>query len=140
MTMEFNSQVCTTKEQSERLLALGLKRETADMMLIRNFGYLLEEPYRVTIWDPQTLSLHDNFQEFVDSMTTTLKGISKQFVNDGYKPAWSLDRLICMINDSDTPEDYKIEFYTKLNRYDEAIALIQSLIHIGQFNKEYLTQ
>lgn len=138
--MEFNSQVCTTKEQSERLLALGLKRETADMMLIRNFGYLLEEPYRVTIWDPQTLSLHDNFQEFVDSMTTTLKGISKQFVNDGYKPAWSLDRLICMINDSDTPEDYKIEFYTKLNRYDEAIALIQSLIHIGQFNKEYLTQ
>lgn len=138
--MEFTSQICTTEEQSKRLLALGLKNETADMMLVRDFGYLLEEPYRVTIWDPQTLSLHDNFQEFVDSMTTTLKGIDKQFVNDGYKPAWSLDRLICMINNSDTPEDYKIEFYTKLNRYDEAIALIQSLIHIGQFNKEYLTQ
>lgn len=73
-------------------------------------------------------------------MTITLKGIDKQFVNDGYKPAWTLDRLISMINNSDTPEDYKIEFYTKLNRYDEAIALIQSLIHIGQFNKEYLTQ
>ena len=27
----FNSQICTTKEQSERLLALGLKKETADM-------------------------------------------------------------------------------------------------------------
>ena len=26
----FNSQVCTTREQSERLLALGLKKETAD--------------------------------------------------------------------------------------------------------------
>ena len=28
--MEFNTQVCTTREQSERLLALGLKEETAD--------------------------------------------------------------------------------------------------------------
>ena len=27
---EFNSQICTTKEQSERLLALGVKEETAD--------------------------------------------------------------------------------------------------------------
>ena len=27
----FNSQVCTSREQSERLLALGLKPETADM-------------------------------------------------------------------------------------------------------------
>lgn len=137
--MNFTSQTCTTIEQSERLLALGLKYETADMMFIRDFVYLLNEPYRVTNWFPQTISAHDNFQEFVDSMTTTLKGIDKQFVNDGYKPAWSLDRLICMINDSDISEDYKVEFYTKLNRYDEAIALIQSLIHIGQFNKEYLT-
>lgn len=29
--MNFKSQICTTKKQSERLLALGLKRETADM-------------------------------------------------------------------------------------------------------------
>lgn len=29
--MNFNSQICTTKEQSEKLLALGLKKETADM-------------------------------------------------------------------------------------------------------------
>lgn len=28
---EFNSQVCTTIEQSKRLLAMGLKSETADM-------------------------------------------------------------------------------------------------------------
>ena len=27
----FNSQICTTREQSERLLSLGLKKETADM-------------------------------------------------------------------------------------------------------------
>lgn len=29
--MEFESQICTTKEQSEQLVALGLKKETADM-------------------------------------------------------------------------------------------------------------
>ena len=29
--MKFNSQICTSKEQSERLLALGLKKKTADM-------------------------------------------------------------------------------------------------------------
>lgn len=28
--MKFNSQICTSREQSERLLALGLKPETAD--------------------------------------------------------------------------------------------------------------
>ena len=28
--MKFNSQICTSREQSERLLALGLKKETAD--------------------------------------------------------------------------------------------------------------
>ena len=136
--MNFTSQICTNIEQSERLLALGLKKETADMMLVRDFGYLLDEQVRTTIWEPRTLAIHNNFQKFVDSMTTNLKGIDAQYIKDGYKPAWSLDRLICMINDSDTPEDHKIKFYTKLNRYDEAIAMIQSLIHIGQFNKEYL--
>ena len=31
METKFNSQICTTREQSERLLSLGLKKETADM-------------------------------------------------------------------------------------------------------------
>ena len=34
----FNTQVCTTCEQSERLLALGLKEETADMFHLRVVG------------------------------------------------------------------------------------------------------
>ena len=32
MDFNFTSQICTTKEQSERLLALGLKKKTADMV------------------------------------------------------------------------------------------------------------
>ena len=30
--MEFKSQICTTIEQSKRLLELGLKKETADLV------------------------------------------------------------------------------------------------------------
>lgn len=29
--LKFNSAICTSRSQSERLLALGLKKETADM-------------------------------------------------------------------------------------------------------------
>lgn len=29
--LNFNSAICTSREQSERLLTLGLKKETADM-------------------------------------------------------------------------------------------------------------
>ena len=34
--MKFESQTCTTREQSERLLALGLKRDTADMGIVKS--------------------------------------------------------------------------------------------------------
>ena len=36
METKFNSQICTSREQSERLLKLGLKKETADMCIHRN--------------------------------------------------------------------------------------------------------
>lgn len=110
MIKEFNSQVCTTKEQSERLLALGIKKDTADCVMMYYDGW------------------HIGVAEDFD------------FEKDPVEPAWSLDRLISMINDSYTAEDYKVELYTKLNRYDEVIAQIQSLNHIGQFNKEFLTK
>jgi hypothetical protein len=146
--MEFNSQICTTEEQSERLMALGLKKETADMMLVRDFCYLTNESYRETIWTPSIISAHNNFQEFVDSMTTTLKGISKQFVNDGYKPAWSLHRLIEMCNktqfgmtigiynDEVTVDGDLFEVYD--NTYDNLISIIEWLIGLGKFNENYL--
>lgn len=105
--MKFTSQICTTKEQSERLLVLGLNTETADMGLIGDIPIIL-----CTTWA--------NADPLFDT------------------PAWSLDRLIEILKDSDTPEDYKVDFHVGLNRYDEIIALIQSLIHIDGFNKEYL--
>ena len=43
--MEFNSQICTTKEQSEKLLAAGLKKETADCALHYDFVGMDGEVY-----------------------------------------------------------------------------------------------
>ena len=45
--MKFNSQICTSREQSERLLALGLKKETADMFWMEEwkFNEKTNEPY-----------------------------------------------------------------------------------------------
>lgn len=64
MIMDFKSQICTTREQSERLTALGLKKETADM-----HHYRWSEGY----WDIQACPP---------------RGDSSSFI-----PAWSLHRL-----------------------------------------------
>ena len=64
----FNSQICTTREQSERLLALGLKKETADCALL-----------------PLT-----------DKVTTVLVKPSTNDIKNTI-PAWSLGRLLEML-------------------------------------------
>ena len=115
--MEFESQMCTNMEQSERLLKLGVKAETADMTRSSGNKIVYEFPYVASI-----------------RFLITNKGAKFSDI----EPAWSLDRLIEMLKDSDTPENYKVDLHVGLNRYDEIIALIQSLIHIGMFNKEYL--
>ena len=49
--MNFESQICTTKEQSERLLALGLKKETADCFL----EYVGIDNYGNKVWHPSII-------------------------------------------------------------------------------------
>lgn len=66
--MKFNSQICTTKEQSERLLTLGLKKETADCVIMYYDGW------------------HIGIVEDFD------------FDKDPVEPAWSLHRLIEIAN------------------------------------------
>ena len=66
MATEFNfkSQICTTREQSERLIALGLKKETADMAIEPD----LESTYEVY---------------YISAYPPSKRGV----------PAWSLHRL-----------------------------------------------
>ena len=75
IVMNFKSQTCTTKDQSKKLLALGLGEETADMTIhIKNDGgwYVTADP----------------FCEWEDDINT----IQNLEETDPILPAWSLDR------------------------------------------------
>ena len=101
--MEFKSQVCTTEEQSKRLLAMGLKRETADCVIMYYDGWHIGE------------AEHFDFDK------------------DPVDPAWSLHRLIEISNIDNMMSNIPIDSW-----YDYLIAHIQSYIHLGYINEEYL--
>jgi hypothetical protein len=139
----FKSQICTSREQSERLLALGLKKETADMVWL-NLGK------KKNVWTCKVC---------IDCTPV--------YVENRSIPAWSLHRLLSLI-----PKDIEFQVspmygrnytlpielqitceldicYIELNReefkgfygtdiYDSAIRCIEWLIKEGYFNKEYL--
>lgn len=128
----FNSQICTNKIQSIRLLALGLKKQTADMTIhIKYDGswYVTAEP----------------FYEWEDDMNT----IPSLEETEQILPAWSLGRLIEMMprtaimhtQEGDTRIDidiYAIEILVSENSIVEAVSVIAWLIKEGNFNKKYL--
>ena len=130
--MNFGSQICTTREQSERLLALGLKKETADMTIhIKDDGgwYVTAEP----------------FYEWEDDMNT-FPSLEEP---EPILPAWSLGRLIKLMpktaimhtQEGDARIDidmYAIEILVSEDPIAEAVSVIEWLIKEGYFNKEYL--
>lgn len=109
--LKFNSQVCTTIEQSQRLLDLGLKPETADMCIDL---YNEAEPFIV--------------QNKID--------YSKQIE---FVPAWSLHRLLCVGINGDYVRQWKIDINVD-TVFEQIIKLIEWAIKDGVFNKEYLKQ
>lgn len=112
--MKFNSQICTTKEQSERLLDLGLKKETADMryqILYLDLGGVLKE------------------------CTPSLEPYPP-LNNDRFIPAWSLHRLIEIFKKGINISEYLV----CSNAYNEIIDDIEYEIKEGHFNKEYLEE
>ena len=123
--MKFNSQICTTRTQSERLLALGLKKETADM----SYQYLNQ-------WDGWFIRPIEE-----DEKITHME-----------IPAWSLGRLIELMPRTivmhfqtgevlDTPIErfiYAQDILTSDDSIAEAVSTIEWLIKEGYFNKEYL--
>jgi hypothetical protein len=129
----FKSQICTTRSQSEALLKLGLKKETADMNYTR-------------------LSKGDHWTLFIG-----LPMGYDEIPNEYLLPAWSLHRLIEMmptligwrgrqywldINDDGvcyhTNANYALVEFIADNLYDNIVDCIEWLIKEGYFNKEYL--
>ena len=143
--LKFNSQICTTKEQSQRLLDLGLKPETADMSY-----YVLVSGPVLTIGVPEKVE-----------MEIAKGGKIVETINAEIIPAWSLHRLKCLlptkipyesgyltteiINNvnlmfiTDTSEQRLISFIHE-NLYESMIKGIKWLIKEDYFNKEYLKQ
>ena len=136
----FESQFCTSRFQSERLLALGLKEETADMK------YSGTREYYGGVLTEGTSSLPIIIDTEDDDIT------------EYDTPAWSLGRLIemmpldvvpeggldnCFTLIKNYPKGYSVEYdgvsyYHKENIYDTIIDGIEHLIKEGYFNKEYL--
>ncbi len=117
--LKFNSQVCTTKEQSQRLLELGLKPETADM-------YYAEGSEDAEGDIEYHLRIRREWEELLRS-------------ND--IPAWSLHRLLeIAIKGNKT---FALDITNKNNIdycYERLICDIERLINAKAFNKEYLKQ
>ena len=114
--MKFNSQICTTKEQSERLLTLGLKKETADMYYSHDKG---EDIYAIrACWE-----------DFWDSNKLIDDHIRRHCI-----PAWSLHRLIELYKDVEDTSMWSLDYIS----YGRLIKCIELAIKHGDFNKEYL--
>ena len=105
---EFKSQICTSRSQSERLLALGLKKETADMC-----------------WESTTLN-----GELITYPAQDVWHCSMA-ITDYHIPAWSLHRLLEMFGDN-------YNFFSPENAYGELIHAIAIDIEDETFNKDYL--
>jgi hypothetical protein len=109
----FKSQICTSREQSERLLSLGLKKETADM---RRPHYNEHSPWVIDKGD---------------------------YLNEHWLPAWSLHRLIEMGFNSlalleDADDEDEIFFMAYKNPFESMLEMFEWLIKEGYFPKEYL--
>ena len=125
MATEFKSQICTTVEQSKKLLALGLKKETADMNYTR-------------------LSRADSWTLFIG------KPLGYEAIPTEYLiPAWSLHRLIKMMPNVIDTQGWLSIGHQGLHYsrgygvaddglYESIVRMYEWLIKEGYFNKEYL--
>lgn len=112
--MDFRSQICTSREQSERLLALGLKKETAD--IVHYFSQSLAQDWTII---------------------TLADGETARYIQGLEIPAWSLHRLWELANIKHIILDSEDEIAVL---YDEVIMKIEQFIKDGYFNKEYLQE
>lgn len=109
--LKFNSQICTTKIQSQRLLDLGLKPETADI------AWVCVTKEGLTQW-VMTLNTPKN-KPNIDI------------------PAWSLHRLMCICAEPYLSMNLNVK---NKNLYEHIIDIIENLIKADKINKEYLKQ
>ena len=129
--MEFKSQICTTKEQSDRLLELGFKPETADMV----YQAIGVTPFKK--WKEH--KIEENF--FPAWSLHRLIELCPEYINiDGYADTtywfkmYKLDNKIIYENDYDR----WIYLGDGDNLFDSIIDCIEWAINNKHFNMNYL--
>ena len=129
--MNFTSQICTSRSQSERLLALGLKKETADMGLIGDIPIILPTTWANAdpMFDTPAWSLH------------RLKCLmpEKTPYGNGYLTVEIINENVYIVLVIENVEQRVIK-YTKGNLYDNLISCINSFVKESLFNKDYLEE
>lgn len=136
--MNFKNQISTSRKQSERLLSLGVKPETADMYL-----------------------KYDGNPYFITYTLTAKNGLLNYKLKDEDIPSWSLSRLLEIMPEylkqnrrpnadlaisrdngywrivyEELGYDVKSEAF-QYDLFDAIIDMIDWLIQNGHFNKEY---
>ena len=129
----FKSQIATSIEQSERLLLLGLKKETADCYYWQETEPMYGEA--VGIWHLETLDSKDN-QEHFEYLDKNFGVCLADDEEHYFIPAWSLGRLI-EIKVMKTSSQILLPLD---NTFDGLIEDIETRIKGGYFNKEYLEE
>ena len=136
--MEFKSQICTTIEQSERLLELGLKPETADMKIDL---YFPDEP---SVTPTDVIIDWGKQDEFVPAWSLhRLIELCPEYINiDGYADTTYWIKIYKLDNKIIYENDYDRWLYLGDgdNLFDTLIDCIEWLIKEGHFNKEYLNE
>jgi len=136
--MNFNSQICTTKIQSERLLALGLKKETADMTLqtALNVCYTIPFQEAVEYFENRHLPPHPTILP-AWSLHRLIEMLNYQVIYNGkkYEPVIAIGGMAYQDVCSDDPiVGWSGDLYT------DVIDSIKWVISIEQFNEEYLEE
>lgn len=131
--MVFKSQICTTFEQSKRLLELGLKPETADCCL----DDVIEGVY-------SPMALKKVFESQIPAWSLhRLIELCPEYINiDGYADTSYWIKIYKHGNKIIYENDYDRFIYLGDgdNLFDTFIDCIEWLIKEGHFNKEYLKE
>lgn len=127
--MNFTSQICTTEEQSERLLALGLKRETADCVMMYYDGWHIGEAEHFD-FDKDPVEPVWSLHRLIEIMPSTLQDLYElDFSKHGVYYADFSNGSFNFVQSFAKPDK---------TLYDNVIDCIEWLIKEGYFNKEYL--
>ena len=140
----FKSQPATSIEQSERLIAFGLRKETADMryyaLYLSSVDKWYNKEYPEVLYDGERINNHDipawSLHRLIEMMPKCVRAHSSGDDSPRLHPyVPKFDYLGVTIENID---EILADFYQHTDLFDNLIDCIEWLVKEGYFNKEYL--